>query len=165
MGLVKFFYADVPTITLPNKKRVQEFVQALFTFEKKKLKQMNYIFCSDSYILQINKEFLQHDYYTDIITFDLSESCEIIGEIYISVETVKSNSRLHQTGCHVEMLRVIFHGALHLCGYDDKTDFLKQKMIDRENLHLKRFAKHLFHVKHINQGLSGEKLSVPRGTN
>lgn len=121
MGSVKFFYADIPVISLTAKRKVQEFVARIFSLESKKLKQLNCIFCSDAQILEINQNFLQHDYYTDIITFDLSETTETEGEIYISVETVKSNSLLHQTSYRNEMLRVIFHGALHLCGYGDKT--------------------------------------------
>ena len=82
---------------------------------------MNYIFCSDKRILEINRQFLNHDYYTDIITFDLSESAQITAEIYISLDRVRDNAKTQATTLQSELHRVIFHGALHLCGYGDKT--------------------------------------------
>ncbi len=139
MGSVRFFYADVPAISLPEKRKVQQLVTTIFLKEKKKLRQLNYIFCSDAFILDINQNFLQHDYYTDIITFDLSETTETVGEIYISVETVKSNSILHQTNYRQELLRVIFHGTLHLCGYGDKTKSEITKMRAKEDCYLQAY--------------------------
>ncbi len=80
-----------------------------------------YIFCSDEYITEINTNFLKHDYTTDIITFNMGDKNAIEGEIYISVETVRENASLFNTGFSEELHRVIFHGALHLCGYKDKS--------------------------------------------
>ncbi len=141
MNVVRFNYADVNPITLPNKRKVQDFIMDIFQREKKKLMQLNYIFCSDTYILQINNDFLQHDYYTDIITFDLSENDTTIGELYIGVETVKSNSILHCVPFQEEMLRVLFHGALHLCGYGDKKKSEITIMREKEEHYLQLYSK------------------------
>ena len=103
--------------------------------------ELNYIFCSDTYILQINNDFLQHDYYTDIITFDLSENEATIGELYIGIETVKSNSILHGVPFNEEMLRVLFHGALHLCGYGDKRKSEITIMRQKEEYYLQLYSK------------------------
>ena len=139
MTCVKFNYADVSRISLPNKRRVQHFVAQIFTFECKELQFLNYVFCSDPYILEINRQFLQHDYFTDIITFDMSETTSIIGELYISVETVQSNAALHGVHYHNELLRVIFHGALHLCGYSDKKKSEITEMKGKEEYYLQTY--------------------------
>lgn len=96
---------------------------------------INYIFCNDSEILKINKEHLNHDYYTDIITFDLStnNSKHIISDIFISIDTVLSNSKLENTNFTNEIIRVISHGILHLLGHNDKTEEEKQAMRNLEN--------------------------------
>lgn len=140
MNPVKFHYADVAPISLPNKRKVQHFISKIFKQEAKKVHVLNYIFCSDPYILQVNNQFLQHDYYTDIITFDLSETDAIIGELYIGVETVKSNAALHNVHFHNELLRVIFHGALHLCGYGDKKKSEITKMREKEEYYLLSYS-------------------------
>lgn len=139
MNCVKFHYADVSPISLPNKREVQHFVERIFFRESKKLQLLNYVFCSDPYILELNRQFLQHDYYTDIITFDLSETLSTIGELYIGVETVKTNAALHEVHFHNELLRVIFHGALHLCGYSDKTKSEITKMKEKEEFYLTNY--------------------------
>ena len=107
------------------------------------LTRASFIFCSDDYLLQINRSFLQHDYYTDIITFPLSVKDEpIVAEVYISLDRIKQNAIQHNVNLFDETLRVLFHGALHLCGYSDKTK--KQQLIMRakENYYI-----NLFHVK------------------
>ncbi len=84
--------------------------------------ELQYIFCSDAYLLDINREYLQHDFFTDIITFDLSEKGQPINaEIYISVERVRDNAANYNSSFRKEIHRVIFHGVLHLCGYKDKS--------------------------------------------
>ncbi|MEK6475949.1 rRNA maturation RNase YbeY [Catalinimonas sp. 4WD22] len=101
------------------------------------LENLNYIFCSDAYLLQINITYLQHDYYTDIITFDNSESSKLIdGDIFISTDRVLDNSQAEQTTFFQELLRVIIHGALHLMGYDDKDDISKSSMRKMEDKYL-----------------------------
>jgi rRNA maturation RNase YbeY len=121
MKSIYFHNAD-RVFNLPNKTALKKFIADLFKREYYVLYELNYIFCSDEYLLQINKDHLQHDYYTDIITFDLSEQKnKVIGEIYISLDRVKDNAQTLGTTFKEESLRVIFHGALHLCGYKDKT--------------------------------------------
>lgn len=98
------------------------FVASLLSKEGVKNSNLNYIFCSDEYLLQINQQFLQHNYYTDIITFDLSENATVLleGEIYVSIDRIKDNAAPQKIDWKQELQRVIFHGALHLCGYKDK---------------------------------------------
>jgi len=110
------------TASFTQRTLVKEVIRDLFRKEKTKLEQLQYIFCSDEYLLEINKQHLQHNYYTDIITFDLSNNPKaVIGEIYISIDRVKDNAQNYEVSFKQELLRVIFHGALHLCGYKDKT--------------------------------------------
>jgi probable rRNA maturation factor len=140
MGKVRFNYADVAAIALKDKTRVKSFVEELFLKENRQLQKLEYIFCSDNYLLEINKSFLQHDYFTDIITFDLSVSKnETIGEIYISVDRVRENAMTHSVTFQTELLRVIFHGALHLCGYKDKKKSEITIMREKEDYYLLLF--------------------------
>lgn len=100
---------------------------------------VNYIFCTDKALLKINQDFLKHDYYTDIITFDLSEGDEVVAEIYISIDRVKDNARKLGVSFQRELHRVIFHGALHLCGYKDKSPKDSTMMRNREDFYLKKY--------------------------
>jgi len=110
-------------VTFTQRTLVKEVVRDIFKKEKTKLEQLQYIFCSDEYLLEINKQHLKHNYYTDIITFDLSEKANsVIGEIYISIDRVRDNAQNYEVPFKHELLRVIFHGALHLCGLKDKTE-------------------------------------------
>jgi rRNA maturation RNase YbeY len=98
------------------------FITSIFQNEKTLVKDLNIIFCSDEFLLNINREYLQHDYLTDIITFEISNDDNgITAEIYISIESVKKNASDYQSTMKNELHRVIFHGVLHLCGYKDKT--------------------------------------------
>jgi len=107
--------------SLSNRTRLKSFIASLFKKEKKRLGDIHYIFCSDPYLLEINRQHLQHDYYTDIITFGLSDPGQPIhAEVYISIDRVRDNARQFNTPLKEELHRVIFHGALHLCGYKDK---------------------------------------------
>jgi rRNA maturation RNase YbeY len=120
-SLVQFHFL-VP-VSFAQRTLVKEVIRDLFKKEKTRLEQLQYIFCSDEYLLEINKQHLQHNYYTDIITFDLSEKANaVIGEIYISVDRVRDNAQNYDATFKNELLRVIFHGALHLCGYKDKAE-------------------------------------------
>jgi probable rRNA maturation factor len=108
-------------IALRDRTRLKRLLASLFKKEKKQLGELLYIFCSDDYLLQINLEYLNHNYFTDIITFDLSEKDQLINaEIYISVDRVRENAREFGCSLRQELHRVMFHGALHLCGYKDK---------------------------------------------
>ncbi|PZR29493.1 MAG: rRNA maturation RNase YbeY [Citrobacter freundii] len=135
---VSFFYET--SVSLKNRTALKSFIQSIFRSEKKKLISLNYIFCSDKRILEINRQFLQHDYYTDIITFELSPpGTPVEGEIYISTDRVKDNAQTHDSSFTRELHRVIFHGVLHLCGYKDKTPKEEKAMRDKEDYYLKRY--------------------------
>ena len=136
---IHFFYlSQCPALRDRNK--LKAFLPTLFRQEKKVLSTLTYIFCSDRYLLNINRSYLKHDNYTDIMTFYLSAdpSC-IEGEIYISIERVRDNARINNVTIKEELHRVIFHGALHLCGYKDKTKLKKNEMKKKENKYLKQY--------------------------
>lgn len=137
---VIFYYESV--IRIRQIRRLKSFIADIFKTEKKPLRQLTYIFCSDEYLLQMNRQFLQHDYYTDIISFDMSEhpGAPIEGEIYISTDRVKDNASLQHTSIEQELHRVIFHGALHLCGYKDKQKKQQNEMRAREDYYLSRYG-------------------------
>lgn len=143
MKRVTFRYAD-RKLALLGKTTIQSFVETIFKREKKKLAHINYVFCSDAYLLNINRDFLAHDYYTDIITFGLSEPDQPVeAEIYISIDRVKDNANQLGISFKEEMLRVIFHGALHLCGYKDKKKSDITLMREKENHYLSTYlSKH-----------------------
>lgn len=133
--LIRFFFPS--PVTLTERSRLKQFILSVFRKEGKKTGGLNYVFCSDEFLLQINREYLQHDYYTDIITFDLSDpGGPVRGEIYISVDRVRENAKDLGTTLRKELLRVIFHGALHLCGYKDKTRQEQARMRDLEEKYL-----------------------------
>jgi len=118
---IGFFFPE-QKITLKERAKLKLFIAELFKKEGFDLGCLTYVFCSDEYLLNLNREFLQHDYYTDIISFDLSESKKYKdGEIYISIDRVKDNAQNLKSSFNNELHRVIFHGALHLCGYKDKS--------------------------------------------
>ncbi len=105
-----------------NREKIRKTILATIAKHKYKLQDITYVFVSDDELLEINKAHLNHDYYTDIITFDLSEVKKMISsEIYISIDRVRDNAIKMKTSIKNEMLRVMFHGVLHLCGYKDKT--------------------------------------------
>jgi probable rRNA maturation factor len=101
--------------------------------KRKTIGEITYIFCDDDKILEVNRQYLNHDYYTDIITFDYSDGDKISGDIFISLDTVKSNSQMYTTDYQEELFRVIIHGVLHLCGLSDSSEDEKKKMRDAEN--------------------------------
>jgi rRNA maturation RNase YbeY len=123
MALIQFFNADVG-FTLKHKRKLKALLLEVFVLEGKKLGALDYVFCSDDYLHKLNLSFLEHDSFTDIITFDLSERRvrAIKGEIYISVDRVKENANTLQVKIDEELCRVVLHGALHLCGYKDKKN-------------------------------------------
>lgn len=133
------FFFERKDFTLQNRGKLKAHIELLFKKEKKKLLSINYIFCSDKKLLEINRRFLNHDYYTDIISFDLSETEFTQAEIYISIDRVKDNANRLQSTFKSELHRVIFHGALHLCDYGDKTGDEKRKMRAREDYYLNSY--------------------------
>jgi len=136
---IKFYFHQ--PVTLRNRGALKKFIQSIFKLEKVKAGDISYIFCSDDYLLNINKEFLNHDYYTDIITFDLSDkiSSSKIGEIYISIDRVRENAKLYKLAFTKELHRVIFHGILHLCGYKDKSAQEKNIIRAKEDFYLGKY--------------------------
>ena len=114
-------------------RRTSAWVKKVAASHGKTIGEIAYIFCSDPYILEVNKQYLQHDYFTDIITFDYSEGNKISGDLFISLDTVKSNSEQFGTDYYEELERVIIHGILHLCGFKDKEPAEEAKMREEEN--------------------------------
>lgn len=136
MPSVNFFEEDI-RFNLKNKNKVKEWIKATIASEGYKLKELNYIFCSDNYLLGINQQYLDHDTYTDIITFDNSEKKGIIeGDIFISIDRIRENAEKFATGEPNELHRVIIHGALHLLGYKDKSPKDKKLMTEKEDSYL-----------------------------
>lgn len=135
---IKFHFLD--SFRLINRTKLKAFIIDIFRKEKQPLDSLDFIFCSDEYLLKINQDFLKHDYYTDIITFELSSSGQsTTGEIYISIDRVKENATTHHESFANELHRVIFHGVLHLCGYKDKSKTAKAEMTMKENYYLERY--------------------------
>jgi len=138
---ISFNKAD-KNISLGNRVALKLFLEKQMKKEGIRIECLQYVFCSDKYLLEINKQFLNHDYYTDIISFDLSEvKGALIGDIYISVDRVKENAKLVKTTQTNELLRVIFHGALHFCGYKDKKPADVKLMRSMEDKWLKAYLK------------------------
>ena len=122
---------------IDNKKELKSFLINIFSLEQTKFKQISYIFCKDDYLLNLNKKYLNHNTFTDIITFTLStENLPVISEIYISVDRVKENASLLKVNYKNELLRVMIHGILHLCGYSDHTLSQKSTMRKKENYYI-----------------------------
>jgi probable rRNA maturation factor len=135
-----YFFFDNVRFNLKDRARIKQAVELIFKKEKKKLDHLSYVFCTDSTLLSINKQYLRHNDYTDIITFDLSETKDSIrAEIYISVDRLRENAKIFKTSFFKELLRVVFHGALHLCGYNDKRIIEKKKMGEKEEFYLRHF--------------------------
>jgi len=120
--MIRFFNEDV-AYKLPQKQVTRQWLKQQAKREGYAVGDLNYIFCSDEYVLQLNRDHLQHDYYTDIITFDTGEAgARIEGDIFISVDRVAENAAQLGVSADREMRRVLAHGLLHLCGYGDKTN-------------------------------------------
>lgn len=136
-------FHSLQPVVLKNRRSLKVFIKQLFEREGKSILSLDIIFCSDEYLLEINNKHLQHDYYTDIITFDLSDpnSTQTIGELYISIDRVKDNALSLQAKFSIELLRVVFHGALHLCGYKDKTSTDIKRMREKEDEYLNLYLK------------------------
>ena len=116
-----------------GKRETNAWIKTVAAKYGKKVGEVAYIFCDDEKILEVNKEYLQHDYYTDIITFDYCEGDVLNGDIFISLDTVASNAEEFGVSFDNELHRVLIHGILHLCGQDDQTPELRAEMIAKEN--------------------------------
>src|SRR4051812_29981952 len=130
---IHFFSEDI-SYTLKDKAKVRQWVLETIIAENHSLKELNFIFCSDGYLLNINKQYLDHDTLTDIVTFDNSEvDGVILGDIFISVDRTRENASTFQVSEMDEIHRVIIHGTLHLLGYKDKSKADKNRMTEKEN--------------------------------
>lgn len=135
---IQFFTEDISSISI-KKIILKKWISNLIKNENCVLGDLNIIFCSDDYILTINNQYLKHDYYTDIITFDYCVDKTINGDLFISIDTVKTNSEKFKTSYNQELHRVIFHGVLHLVGFKDKTPKDEKLMRKKENQYLEMF--------------------------
>jgi probable rRNA maturation factor len=138
---IKFFNADV-NFTLRDKTEIRSWLLKVAAKEGYKINLLNIIFCSDEYLYKMNVEYLRHNTYTDIITFDQSEEDgNISGELYLSIDRIRENAKILEINLRDEVHRVIVHGLLHLCGYVDKTASKKAEMSEREDysLSLRKF--------------------------
>jgi rRNA maturation RNase YbeY len=138
---ILFNNADKGT-SLRFRTKLKAFISKQCQKEGIRIEALQYVFCSDAYLLDINKRFLNHDFYTDIISFDLSEQKgSLVGDVYISIERVKENAKTEGNLYMHELLRVIFHGALHFCGYKDKKPADVKVMRSMEDKWLKAYLK------------------------
>ena len=135
--MIRYFTEDID-FAFKGKSVHNAWLKAVSEEEGRHPGQISVIFCSDPYLLEINRKYLGHDYYTDIITFDYSEGDTISGDLFISVDTVRSNAEYYSADFKDELDRVIVHGVLHLIGYDDHTDEQSAEMRARENHYLER---------------------------
>lgn len=121
---------DLPVI---NKTVIRNWVKQVAELHQKRVGEISYIFCDDEKILEVNRQYLQHDYYTDIITFDYTEGNKISGDLFISLDTVRTNAEQFGQEYNTELHRVIIHGILHLCGINDKGPGEREIMEAEEN--------------------------------
>ena len=128
---------DLPVL---QEKKINRWIKGTAAAYGKKVGDISYIFCTDARMLEVNKQFLSHDYYTDIITFDYSEGRVISGDIFISLDTIKNNAAEFNVSFEAELQRILIHGILHLCGQDDKTPELRAEMARKENLALEQLS-------------------------
>jgi probable rRNA maturation factor len=137
--MLNFFSEDVD-FDLPRPLKTKKWIKNTSKSEGYEISDLNYIFCSDEYLLKINKQYLDHDYFTDIITFDNSEEDNVLeGDIYISVDRVRENAETFHADFETEMRRVLVHGLLHLMGYEDSDESLKKAMRGKEDEYLIQF--------------------------
>jgi len=137
---INFFNQEVG-YTLKNKTKIRNWINEVILSEGFVLEELNFILCSDDYLLGINQQFLNHDTYTDVITFDNSEELKtIVGDIFISIERIQENAKTFKGTVAEELCRVMIHGTLHLLGYKDKTKADKALMTEKEDQALKLLA-------------------------
>jgi rRNA maturation RNase YbeY len=135
MNQIDFFFEDIEAISFHHNTLIEK-VKYLINNEIKTIGDISVVFCSDDYLLAMNKEYLDHDYYTDIITFDYVEDNVISGDLFISIDRIKENAEQYSIKVLNELYRVVFHGVLHLVGYNDKTDEEQEIMTKMENYYL-----------------------------
>jgi len=119
---------------------LKSWIQEVIRLNNHQTGHLSFVFCTDDYLLDVNKKFLNHDYYTDIITFDYNESNIVSGDFIISIDRVKENALIHKCTFHTELYRVIIHGVLHLLGFSDKSEIQQKEMRESEDLYLSQLA-------------------------
>lgn len=135
--MIQFFFENIPEICLDLK--ISDWIKNLILEEDKKVGKINYIFCDDEHLLQVNKDFLHHDYYTDVITFDYVKGKTISADIFVSLPRISDNATTLNKDFKIEFMRVLAHGILHLCGYGDKSSKEIAIMRDKEDFYLSKF--------------------------
>lgn len=133
------FYSQDIVFTLRNKNALKKWVKYALVNESREAGEISFIFCSDNYLLNLNKEYLSHDTFTDIITFDYTENKIIKGDVFISIDRVNENAVKFGTALQMELKRVIIHGVLHLCGYKDKNKSDRLVMREKEDFYLEQY--------------------------
>lgn len=138
--MIDFNFEDVE-FDLPDKNTLTDWIKLAVESEGKILGDITYVFCSDEYLWNMNKQYLNHDYYTDIITFDYVKNGVISGDLFISYDRIKDNAEKFNVSHETELLRVMIHGVMHLVGYDDMTDEDEVKIHEREDYYLNLWRK------------------------
>lgn len=134
------FHFQSKAFSLKNRRLLKQYILDLFKSEGRSAEAVNYIFCTDDFLLEVNRQYLNHDFYTDIVTFDLSaKDGKIVSDIFISIDRVRENSTLYKVTFVRELHRVIFHGALHLVGYKDKSAKQTKQMRLKEDEYLNSY--------------------------
>ena len=132
---INFQFEDAE-IQFSDLKKVENWINQTIETEKCFTGNVTYIFCSDNYLLDVNRKYLNHDYFTDVITFDYVKNCKISGDIFISIDRITENAKIFNVSRENELLRVMIHGVLHLIGYDDQTDEQEVKIHSKEDFYL-----------------------------
>lgn len=137
--MIEFVFEEITSFDF-NEEAIGIWIEQSISSENKICGDICFIFCSDSYLLKLNQDYLQHDYFTDVITFDYSSGNIIAGDIFISIDRIADNAKQFNVSFDYELLRVIIHGVLHLCGYTDKSKNNKLKMTSKEDEYLKKYG-------------------------
>ena len=135
-NMIQFFFKDIDKIEIEA--NLSNRLEDIILSEGKKPGEINYIFCDDEYLLQVNREYLKHDYYTDVITFDYVKGKTISGDIFVSLPRIFDNAQTLSKDFESEFFRVLAHGLLHLCGYKDKTEEEIAEMRSKEDYYLNK---------------------------
>ena len=132
--MIEYFFEDIDQIQIES--TIKEWLIQLIKSDGFKVGQVNYIFCNDEYLLKVNRDFLNHDYYTDVITFDYVKGKTVSGDIFVSLPRISENAEQLGSSFVTELKRVLAHGILHLCGYKDKTTQEAAEMRNKEEFYL-----------------------------
>lgn len=136
--MINYFFENIDPKKIDS--NISNWLEDLILSENKKLGDINYIFCDDEYLLKVNQDYLDHDYYTDIITFDYVKGKTISGDIFVSLPRILDNASTLSQDSEKEFRRVLAHGILHLCGYKDKTDEEESTMRQKEDFYINRYS-------------------------